>query len=88
MGLGHQQIPIQLQETISFGWPNVKKRRFGLLGFRRENFLYFWEELKTWNQSDTENYFQHTFVLDPHGNLLLDFVGRFETIQEDFNKIM
>ena len=31
--------------------------------------------------------FQHTFVLDDRDQLLVDFVGRFESLQDDFDKV-
>lgn len=30
---------------------------------------------------------QHTFALDRHGNMLLDYVGRFERLEEEFDRV-
>lgn len=36
---------------------------------------------------ETESYFQHPFVFDRDGGKLVDYVGRFENLQNDFNKM-
>jgi len=47
-----------------------------------------WHLLKIHNQTFyTESYFQHTFVEDEHGNPMVDFVGKLENFQADFNFI-
>jgi hypothetical protein len=47
-----------------------------------------WHLMKIHNQSFyTESYFQHTFVYDEFGLQLVDFYGKLENIQEDFNFI-
>lgn len=47
-----------------------------------------WHMLKIHNQSAfTDNYFQYTFTLDESGNPLVDFIGKMENFQEDFNYV-
>ncbi len=46
-----------------------------------------WHLMKLHNQSMTaENYFQHSFVYE-EGKQIVDYVGRFETLQQDFDEI-
>jgi len=35
----------------------------------------------------TESYFQHSYVFDQEGRKLVDFVGRFESLEEDVGKV-
>lgn len=45
-----------------------------------------WHLLKLHNQTPyAESYFQHTFVFDEAGDRLVDFYGKLENFQEDFN---
>lgn len=44
------------------------------------------DEYIEWRVSNT-NKLQKNFITDTEGNLLIDFVGRFENLQEDFNKV-
>ncbi|MBN2087481.1 sulfotransferase family 2 domain-containing protein [Candidatus Peregrinibacteria bacterium] len=47
-----------------------------------------WYMLKIFDQSDdNEGYYQHPFAYSEDGSLLVDFVGRFENLQNDFNRI-
>jgi hypothetical protein len=48
----------------------------------------FHEFLK-WGEDHQRNHLvpQHEFVVDKDGNLLVDFVGRFERMSEDFSKV-
>ena len=47
-----------------------------------------WNLMKIHNQSlYTESYYQHTFVVDQNGERLVDYFGKMENFQEDFNQI-
>ena len=55
--------------------------------FEKEHFDAIWYLMKLHNQSlDSENYFQHNFVFD-QGRQIMDYVGKFESIQNDFDEI-
>ncbi len=44
--------------------------------------------MKVHNQTPyAESYFQHTFVVDQQDNPLMDFVGKMEDFQKDYNNI-
>lgn len=67
---------------------NYPEQAGNMVKFDAEHVNAVWEVLKYYNQSiDSESYFQHTFVLDAQGVKLVDYVGRFESIQQDFNDI-
>jgi hypothetical protein len=47
-----------------------------------------WHLMKVHNQSPyTESYFQHTFVYDEDGKMMVDYFGKLESFQDDFNYI-
>lgn len=56
---------------------------FGEAGFRRH-----WETMKQFRRgTHPENRFQLAFLADESGRLLVDFVGRYERLQADFDTI-
>ena len=55
--------------------------------FDKEHFDAIWYFLKFHNQSlGSENYFQYNFAFD-NGKQIVDYIGRFETLQDDFDEI-
>ena len=44
------------------------------------------EEFLTW-RAENDRLLQKDFVADPQGGLLIDFLGRFEDLEEDFGKV-
>jgi hypothetical protein len=43
------------------------------------------ENPKTWNERSWHCCSQYTHLVNDNGNILVDFIGRFENLQEDFN---
>ena len=63
----------------------MAKSRSAIQQLKPSHLEYMWRRLRFRNQSmDHANYFQHPFVWDLQGNDLLNFVGRFESIDNDF----
>ncbi len=59
-----------------------------LYRFKMEHFDAIWYFLRIHNQClYSDSYFQSDFVYDQEGASLVDFVGRYETLQDDFNKV-
>lgn len=74
--------------VISRYFVNNRKKAKTMKKFTREHFLEFWEQMKKYNAIKGEEHpFQYQFVIGPKGERLVDFVGRFESLQEDFNII-
>jgi hypothetical protein len=67
-------------------------RRLGLIGltdqFTKKHFWEHWETMKRFRRdTHPENRFQFSFLADENDELLLDFVGRYENLQGDFDLI-
>lgn len=68
------------------------RRRLGLARdirtFREAHFRRHWEAMKRFRRgTHAENRFQFAFLADEAGRLLVDFVGRYERLQADFDTI-
>jgi hypothetical protein len=73
-------------------FPRPQLRRGGILKtpsvFGRKQFDEHWKIMKRYTRgTHPENRFQYSFLADEDGSLLVDFVGRFETLQRDFDTI-
>lgn len=69
-----------------FYYYNIWKRKRGR--FDTASFWLFWENMKRYRRGvESDNRYQHRFLTDANGNILVDFVGRFESLQQDFDQI-
>ena len=54
--------------------------------FDERCFWLFWNNMKRYRRGiDSDNRYQHRFLSDAVGNILVDFVGRYERLQDDFD---
>jgi hypothetical protein len=52
--------------------------------FKEEDFFEIWNRMKKFRGiENAENYFQSQFVFDQQGTKIVDFVGRFESVEKD-----
>ena len=73
-------------------FPRSQLRRAGLVRtpsmFGRKQFEEHWRTMEQYRRgTHPENRFQYSFLADEDGRLLVDFIGRFESLQEDFDRI-
>ncbi|MFZ0488401.1 MAG: sulfotransferase family 2 domain-containing protein [Arenicellales bacterium] len=71
-------------------WPyyllQIGKRNWGT--FDERCFWLIWEHMKKFRRGiDSDNRYQHRFLSDSNGRLLVDYVGRYERLQDDFELI-
>ena len=56
--------------------------------FESRHFYKHWEQMKRWRGvSEAENCFQYNWVLGRDGRTIVDFIGKFENLQGDFDTI-
>ena len=56
--------------------------------FDERCFRLYWENMKRYRRGiDADNRYQHRFLSDGQGNILVDFVGRYERLQGDFDRV-
>ena len=61
----------------------AKSRKFNAAAARRSI-----SELRRFKKlDDADTLYQHRFLADPSGKLLVDFIGRYESLQPDFNHV-
>lgn len=65
-----------------------KEEAKNMIKFEEEHFWKYWEHSKQYKiYPEVENIFQYNWVYDQNGEKLVDFVGKYETLQEDFNEV-
>lgn len=68
-----------------YTWNNRRESR-GRMKFDKDSFLRHWEQMKRYKvASQSESYFQYDWIMDANGIRYVNFIGRFENLQEDFN---
>lgn len=64
--------------------PLILQRKYGK--FDEGCFARFRQDMKAFRRGiDSDNRYQHRFLADADGRILIDYVGRYERLQDDFN---